>query len=679
MRRIALVLGCLALVSSSTVLAQRRPEGRGGRGRAQAPAAAAPSNEEAPAEEEEPTEEAPPEQLRAPTFEQPRIEAPPPVEEEPSAPEIEAEPAPAPRTEEPPAAETEPSDAETVLSADDATEQAGSGISTSDPTAPSQWTSPQSVLTLHGYFRTRLEFQDRFSLGRVYQDGADAPFDAFHPADSRPGTEVEGGCGASAGTGPCDSSSFLFASMRLRLAPQLNLGDDVRVKFLFDVFDNMVLGSTGDSALLVPGGSTVMTSPYAQLQPFVTSALPPTYARNSLTDSIVARRAWAEIRNRTLGELRFGRMGFHWGLGMVANSGDNLDGDYSTEVDRIMAITKLWGFYLMAAYDFSFAGLANSISGGTSTDSAMTYDVAQNDNVHQFFFAVARRSTPEEQEASLARGDAVLNAGAFFTYRSQLLSSVYRTTDPLAEPTTTFVRRNAELFTPDVWLQFLWGKLRLEAEAALSVGSIENIAANSYSPQNLAIRQFGLAFEGEYRLFDDKLGLYFNAGYGSGDSDAEGLGAFADTLSRQGGRTGAISTFRFHPNYRVDLILWRQILRQVTGAYYFRPGVSYDFMRSPLGRQLGGRFDLIYSRASDPVQTWGNDPNLGVELNATLYFRSEDGPEVFDGFHAMVQYGVLFPMQGLGYLSNAGVDQIAGGNPSLKTAQTLRVILGVVF
>jgi hypothetical protein len=79
------------------------------------------------------------------------------------------------------------------------------------------------------------------------------------------------------------------------------------------------------------------------------------------------------------------------------------------------------------------------------------------------------------------------------------------------------------------------------------------------------------------------------------------------------------------------------------------------------------------------VQTWGNDANLGVEVDASIYYRSEDGPELLDGFYAMAQYGLLFPMQGLGYLSNATSSEITTGNPELKNAQTLRLILGVQF
>jgi hypothetical protein len=43
---------------------------------------------------------------------------------------------------------------------------------------------------------------------------------------------------------------------------------------------------------------------------------------------------------------------------------------------------------------------------------------------------------------------------------------------------------------------------------------------------------------------------------------------------------------------------------------------------------------------------------------------------VNDGYHAFLQYGVLFPMKGLAY---------AGQGASLTTAQTLRLVLAVVF
>jgi hypothetical protein len=111
-------------------------------------------------------------------------------------------------------------------------------------------------------------------------------------------------------------------------------------------------------------------------------------------------------------------------------------------------------------------------------------------------------------------------------------------------------------------------------------------------------------------------------------------------------------------------------MRQVTGAYYFRPGISYDFVKDDFGQLFGARLDVIWSRASAVLQTPGNDPNLGIELNAQIYWRSDDGPEKDDGYHAALQYSVLFPMHGLGYYYRS---------TSLDTAQSIRLVLGVVY
>jgi uncharacterized protein (TIGR04551 family) len=411
----------------------------------------------------------------------------------------------------------------------------------------------------------------------------------------------------------------------------------------------------------------------------ITTQLPPTAYRNSLQDSIVARRAWAEVTNRGLGQLRFGRMGSHWGLGLLANGGEGIDDDYSSDVDRLMAVTKLAGFYFVGAYDFASEGF---IQQNLQDPFAYPHDAAQDDDTDQFTFAVARRMDEEEQDATLQRGGWVLNGGIYFVYRHQHLTSA-GLTDPFVsrlEPvgagsvTPGLVRRQAEAFIPDIWVQFLYGGLRIELEAVLIAGSIENESTTSFDLTNRTILQFGGALEAEYRLLDDKLGIYFHTGFATGDSNEEGLvqGSAQGSPDAEGAKT--LSTFRFHPNYRVDLILWRNIMGQISGAYYFKPGLSYDFIRNSFGQLFGARVDFIYSRASEPVQTWGNDANLGVEINASLYYRSEDGPELLDGFYGLLQWGYLFPMGGLGYL-----DGTTGDPPDLENAQILRLLLGVQY
>ncbi len=597
------------------------------------PAPAAPAAEPAPAEDVALPE---PEATEAPAEAAPAEPSP----ESEAAPELE----PAPETPPP----GDPGVAPTELTLDGVAEEA-------NDSAPEDWTQPVPVLTLHGYMRVRGEIQDTFWLGRGIDASATYP-DPFTPyrSSERAACAMSGTASA---TG-CDIDTLSYATMRLRLSPELNLSDDVRVKMTFDAFDNVIAGS---------GPST-----------FYDPAFGRTYASTLQAGTVVVRRAWAEVRNRSLGELRFGRMPAHWGLGMVQNSGNRLDDDLSTEVDRLMAITKLAGLYLTAAYDFTGEGPTRPGPGG------VPLDASQRDDVDQFSFSVSQRMSKEEEEDALARGDMALQAGGMFTYRLQDLALRGETLSPPPAPADSsdpdprdeLVGLDASSYTFDGWAQLKWRGLRVEVESALVVGSVQNTMADG-TGSDLNLLQFGTALETELRLLDDKLGLYFNAGVATGDPEGNGLSSDSQFVV-PGDST--MSTFRFHPTYRVDLILWRNLMQQVTGAYYFKPGISYDFARDPFGQLLGARVDLIWSRAVFTGQTWGGDPDLGVEINGSLYWRGEDGPELDDGFHAIVQYGILFPMQGLWYRSaDAATSTIQGRSGELQTAQTVRLILGVVY
>jgi uncharacterized protein (TIGR04551 family) len=535
-------------------------------------------------------------------------------------------------------------------------------------------TAPVPVFTLHGYMRMRGELMDTFWLGRRPvpevitlnpNAGGPDPFTRFRPLERRrvndgsaqTGIDCVDEDGTDGGTS-CDVSTLRFANMRLRLTPQLNLSEDVRIKMTLDVLDNTIAGEPAGTYFGGNTGTDGMTG--AEQTFFAGTTVPGEEAGQG--DSIKARRAWAEVRNRDLGELRFGRMPMHWGLGMLYNAGDDLDDDRSTDLDRVLATTKLAGFYLTASYDFLSEGFF------VNDDPSRPLEQSQLDDVDQFTFSVARRHSPEELTASLERGDLVLNGGFQLNLRNQ--DAVYVDRTGANEDDFPLQRIEATTYTMDAWGLLRYQGFRAELEAAWTTGGMESFEANaSDERRELDISQLGYALELELRLLDDKLAIHLDHGLATGDNDVEGLSSDSDFV-RQPIGDDEISTFRFHPSYRVDLILWRNLMGQVTGAYYFKPGISYDFIKNDFGELLGARLDFVWSRASSFVQTWGNDEDLGIELDVSLYFRSEDGPELTDGFHAMAQYGVLFPMRGLGY-NHEDTD--------LEAAQTLRLLLGVVF
>ena len=56
------------------------------------------------------------------------------------------------------------------------------------------------------------------------------------------------------------------------------------------------------------------------------------------------------------GSLRFGRMPWHFGRGIAFNNGNCPDCDGGTTVDRVMALTQLYGHQVALSWDFGAQG-----------------------------------------------------------------------------------------------------------------------------------------------------------------------------------------------------------------------------------------------------------------------------------------------------------------------------------
>jgi uncharacterized protein (TIGR04551 family) len=582
------------------------------------------------------------------------------------------------------------------------------GAHPGDVYADDWWTHARPTFEFHGYLRVRTELWDHFSLGRRDPPGATLwpqPADNDY-TDSKGTPHVAGGqqtqplCGDNPTTAKaCDINTQAGANMRFRLNPELHISDNLRVMSQIDLLDNLVLGSTPEGYANQPAGAgytVVARGGYAPLGAFSSTQWAPQAGINSTKDSIIVKRVWGEYMT-PVGTLRFGRMPSHWGLGILANSGDGYDSDYQSTADRLMFVTgiKKYDVYFAAAWDFANEG---ATSATLNEQQGQPYDIAQKDDVNQYVFAAVRRRNPELQKLELAKGQFVLNGGAYFVYRSQELDN--SSTDPAKSASlgnsnlgvqSGYVRRHAEAFIPDLWVQFLYDKFRFEAEAVLITGTIENTQRtpgtsdykNFFDPKNNGwkLAQFGMAAEADYKALEDKLKVGMGFGYATGDKDVESLAPPAQGLQPQLTTDRTFTTFRFHPDYRVDMILFRNVLTRVQGAYYLRPNVSYDFTRDKNGQRIGGNAALIWSRASQFVQSPGHQPDLGIELNFGLYYQAKDGslnddPDKFGGFFTSLQYGVLFPLGGLGYMSQ---EKLADTTLGTQTAQTVKWYLGVLF
>lgn len=562
---------------------------------------------------------------------------------------------------------------------------------------------------MHGYFRTRGELHHNFSLGRREPPGSalgwgGAPYNLWaNPLDH---SYVDSSgidravllCPDRQGS-RCEDISQASANMRFRMAPELHISDNLRILTQIDALDNLVLGSTPNAFAVQPGGAAGAGPtgfrpalggfyPPAQLGFFSSTQGPPTAGINSFRNSIDVKRAWGEYAT-PVGQLRFGRMPFHWGLGMTYNAGDTFDSDWQTTYDRILFASgiKSYDFYFGGSWDFMNTGVTNQnpydFAGGSPVN------LANLTNVGQWMLFAARKRNPEMQKLELSQGNVVVNGGLLGQLRVQALDVIAGET-PMSNDFLTpsrnngLERRNALMVSPNAWIQVLWNKLRIESELNLHLGSIEHTPQISDAQNPVQIRMWGLASQVEYRAIEDKLRLQMGFGYASGDPWVDGLQPAYGSWQRQlnNGR-GPISTFRFHPDYRVDLIFFRRMLSSVAGAYYFRPSVDYDFIRNSNGQKLGGGAAVIWSRAAEFIQTPGHQRDLGVEIDVQLYYQAKDGIlndhlDKQGGFFAMLQYGVFFPLGGLQYLPGQKVTTVAQ-NWDVGAAQTARLFLGIAY
>ncbi len=606
-----------------------------------------------------------------------------------------------------------------------------------DVFAEDWWSHARPVFELHGYFRTRVEMFHRFALGRINQPSDQLwplPLDHYYRGLQDPDSQSIGDYGPvlctdkksrpssvdstapTEGLYPCKNQTQMGANLRFRLNPELHISDNLRVISQIDLLDNVVMGSTPEGYAIEPdaagGYAALQRGGYNALSVFDVSQQPPTSGVNGVKDSIRVKRVWGEFQT-PVGELRFGRMPSHWGLGIFANSGDGYDDDYQTTVDRLMFSTgiKALDLYFVGAWDFANEGATTE---NVLDPQGQAADAAQKDDVRELMFSVARRADPDLQRQALAKKRLVVNGGVYFMARRQKIandlagSAADGAVVPGAYPAglmqlggvSGYVRRGALLLIPDLWLQVLYRTFRFEAEGVTIQGHADNVeTATGTAPADFddwKFRMWGFAAESEFRALEDRLSVDLKGGWASGDPEASeqdqpGSGGltpgYGDGLQDQIG-DDTFSTFAFHPNYKIDLILHRNILSRVQGSYYLRPGVAYDFMRSPEGQRLGGGFGAIWSRASSFVQTPGHKRDLGIELNGKLYFQSKDGglndvPGSMGGFYTQLEYGVLFPLAGLGYqrAERTNLHAALGSNDAgdLKAAQILRWYLGVLF
>jgi hypothetical protein len=175
---------------------------------------------------------------------------------------------------------------------------------------------------LDGYYRARADLYDTLSLDR----------DVENTEDVR-----------------------AFFDQRLRVVPHLRLGANVHVFVDLDILDALRFGQTPE-VLPAIGATQEGGTAFDEPVPLSGSVLP----GNDYRESLFVRRAWAEVYTPYV-DFKIGRMGSHWGMGLVANDGDCSDNcDYGDTVDRIMISTsRLDPVRISLAADMRAEGFVN--------------------------------------------------------------------------------------------------------------------------------------------------------------------------------------------------------------------------------------------------------------------------------------------------------------------------------
>ncbi len=386
-----------------------------------------------------------------------------------------------------------------------------------------------------------------------------------------------------------------YLTHRLRLGPEVGFGKKVRLVSQVDLFDGHIFGDTSQDAdgLLLESA-----------------------AENRGLDSLLLRKLHVQWES-PIGLFQVGQDASHWGLGMLANSGEQ-DGPFSDSrggdlVERALFATAPGAW-------FSDDPLARRFILALAADAVFRDDNADWMEGDRAFQAVAAAYYKDND----------LFAGVYGAWRTQEdRRSWVESGEPWGTPLTIDLPgEKLDVFATDLFLRyrlgFEQGALELAAEGALVMGTTTR-GRNDNSPDRLDVLQGGVT--GLIRVELDSLGIAADVrtGWASGDTNAG---------------DGKATGFRFDPGYRVGMILFDDVLSaysahsvqrlldnravppsgarslptngSVAHSFFLAPEVEYRPWR-PLVLAVGALWAMAPGGLADPYNT--NAVNGGYPLN----------------------------------------------------------------
>lgn len=490
----------------------------------------------------------------------------------------------------------------------------------------------RTEVVLNGYFRTRAEALTNLDLDR----GTTPSGQVLFPVSlSQPGRQT-------------------FTHFDARLRTDLAVyapGGIVAVKARIDVLDNLAMGSLPDG---IPSATLSQRAPGAE-------------------SALRVKRAYAEAL-LPFGLVAAGRMGAHWGLGMTVNGGDCMDCDSGDAADRFALMVPAADHVFALAYDLSAVGplAPRGIQG-------RTIGFEPSAHVQSVTFALLNFRDEAARVRRTAANKVTAEYGSYIAYRWQsrdVPATYLPSATPMPITSSQVMERGFKAGAIDAWTRITSRYARVEGEAAYLFAEVDqsSLVPGALLRAPTTSRQLGAALVTSFGHIDGNVFGGLDAGYASGDP-APGFGVRNDagaTPPRRGDMDGPqaappydtrVDNFRFHPDYRIDRILFREIIGTVTDAVYLRP-----HGRVRLGRSTSGEywFDLagVASWAAKASSTPGGSAPLGIEIDPTVTYEDKYG------FRVALEQATLFPL--------AGLDN-PQRNLSARPAQLWRLRLAWVF
>ena len=479
---------------------------------------------------------------------------------------------------------------------------------------------------------------------------------------------------------PGELSTLAWSSMRLRYAATVHLGQRFRLRLSADAFDNMVLGS-------------LPTEAYRDFNAGIRfdSQEPPTAGVNSFEDALAIREVYGSWQFLSLVDVDFGRMRDHFGSGLIRHRGDCLDCDRGSIFDGIRAGLDLFGLRAEMTVELTDVGAveAHHDAGGQPRDYGVDDDTVTY-TVRVLSSRQASRSPNQRETDELEIDKLRVDWGLFFAFTEQVLSTERQGGSVLpnqcTDDTGTALSgpqlpwdcwllhpRKLFIWKPSVWTRLDWrpdfsSRLTLEVELAGQFGDAQHLQSDpDLGDTSKVFEGFGGTVEFTYQQGALTTGIM--TGFATGD-DARYLGYLdgQNILERDDANyeanenvknNGAVTSFWFNPDYKLDLLLFRQIIGGVTNAYYIKPWISYGVLSTD-DLALTVRLDVAYAGSTNPEGTPGKGSHWGVEVDAGIQ------ADFSKGFKIGLDGAVLLPM-------NALRDPLSGVSP--ETAYAFRGLL----